>query len=212
MKKMILKMSRRERLALIFCSVVLFLGVVVYPATKKAAAYRVEQIDMLEEEIALLEDFHSLQSDGGQIKKENATLRDALKGTDGLLFPPMGSKVMFQTKMTQLLNELGPDLGLETDSGRSSVRDASTQMRLSLKGTGRYSEILNFMHKLEMHRPVIIVDSFMILSGKPKKDLPKGKKPTKEQIARAKSQEPGMQLRMTLHINSLPNEEEASND
>jgi len=212
MKKMILKMSRRERLALIACSAVLLFGVVVYPATKKAASFRRDQIDMLDEEIALLEDYHSLLGDAGQIKKENATLRDALKGTDGLLFPPMESKVMYQTKMVQLLNELGPDLELDVDSGRTSVRDASSQLNMTLKGSGRYSEILNFMHKLEMHRPVIIVDSFMILSGKPKKDLPRGKKPTKEQIAKAKSQEPGMQLRMSLHINCLPNEEEASND
>jgi hypothetical protein len=209
-KKMTLKIC--ERLALIACGAVLLLGVVVYPATKKANAYRSEQIDILDEEIAYLEDLQDLLNDSGQIKQENATLRSALKGTDGLLFPPMESKVMFQTRMVQLLNEMGPDLELEVDSGRSSVRDPSTKMNLVLKGRGRYPEILNFMNKLEMHRPVIIVDYFMILSGKPKKDLPKGKKLTKEQIAKAKSQEPSMSLRMALHINCLPNEEEVSDD
>jgi len=212
MKKIIHKLSRRERLALIVCAIVLFFGVVVYPVTKKAAAFRCEQIEMLEEEIALLKDYQELLNDSERIKSENIALRKTLKETDGLLFPPVESRVMFQTRMVQLFNQLGPDLELEIDPGRSSVQDASTRINLVLRGRGRYPEILNFIRRVETYRPIINIDYLMILSGKPKKDLPQGKKPTKEEIEKAKSMEPDMSLRMAVHVNCLPNEKEASND
>ena len=64
--------------------------------------------------------------------------------------------------MIKLFNELGPDLELETTSGRSSVGDASNQMNLQLKGEGRYPEVLKFLHRLETYRPLILVDRFTV--------------------------------------------------
>ena len=48
MKKMTLKISRRERVYLIVGGIVLFFGIAVYPAMKAAKNFRQEQLDMLE--------------------------------------------------------------------------------------------------------------------------------------------------------------------
>ena len=94
MKKLMLKMSRRERLYLIAGGAILLFGVVVYPATKKAKAYRVEQTEMLEDEVALLEDFTGMLNDAEAIQRENEQLRDALRGADDLLFPPIENPII----------------------------------------------------------------------------------------------------------------------
>jgi hypothetical protein len=153
-------MSRRERLYLISGVAVLLFGVVVYPATKKAAVYRETQREMLEDEMALLEDLYGLYYDAPAIEEENELLLHTLRKADDLLFPPIANPILTQTAMIKLMNELGPDLELETTSGRSSVGDAANQMNLTVRGEGRYPEILKFMHRLESYRPLILVESF----------------------------------------------------
>lgn len=162
MKNPISRMSRRERLYLITCAIVLFFGVVVYPATKKAAGYRETQREMLGDEKALLEDIYNLFYDSAAIEEEHETLRAALRQADDLLFPPIENPILTQTAMIKLFNELGPDLNLETTAGRSSVGDAANQMNLSVRGEGRYPEILKFMHRLETYRPLILIESFTL--------------------------------------------------
>jgi hypothetical protein len=161
MKKMILRMSRRERLYMIAGTAVLLFGVVVYPATKKAAAFQQEQMELLEEELVLRADYEGMIANEFAIEVEHELLRDALGETDGLLFPPIDNPIMLQSRMTQLLNEMGPDLELEISAGRSSVGNAATQVNLSIRGQGRYSAILKFLQKIETHRPVIVVDSLV---------------------------------------------------
>ena len=162
MKNILSRMSRRERLYLIAGTVVLFIGLVVYPATKKAAVHRETQREVLEDEMALLEDLYALFYDASAIEEEHEILRAALRKANDLLFPPIENPILTQTAMIKLFNELGPDLDLETTAGRSSVGDASNQMNLAVKGEGRYPEILKFMHRLETYRPLILVEGFSI--------------------------------------------------
>ena len=211
MKKMILRMSRRERIYLIAGTAVLLFGVVVYPATKKAAAFRQEQIDVLEDEIALREDFRGFIADEFAIELENELLRDTLGETDGLLFPPIDNPIMLQSRMIQLFNEMGPDLELEVSAGRSSISDAATQVNLSIRGRGRYPTILKFLHKLEMYRPVIIVDTLTMAGsskgrGRPGSRDPRDRRgpfgqPQPQKPTTEPTTEPTLQLRLLVHIN-----------
>lgn len=204
MKKTMLKMSQRERLYLIAGGAVLLFGVVVYPATKAASAYREEQLEALEDESILLADFNELLENADAIQRENEQLRTALHGADDLLFPPIENPIMTQTMMIKLLNELGPDLDLDVSPGRSSVGDSANQMNLAVKGIGRYPEILKFLYRLETHRPLILVDGMSIAAPKPRKtdarrpdkSTGKPKKPTVE-----KSKDPGMVFKLSIQIN-----------
>ena len=162
MKNFFFRMSRRERLYLIAGATVLFIGMVIYPATRKAGAYRKAQQEIFEDEMALLEDLYALFYDASAIEEEHEILRTALRDANDLLFPPIENPILTQTAMIKLFNELGPDLNLETTAGRSSVNDAANQMNLAVRGEGRYPEIFNFLHRLETYRPLVLVESFSI--------------------------------------------------
>jgi len=159
MKRLNLKISRRERLYLAAGGVALFAGLVVWPALRAAAGFRAGQLELLRGEIALLEDLRALVADSAAIELENSLLREALRETGDLLFPPAGNPVMQQAMVVKLLGELGPDLELEVTPARSSARDSPGQMNVSVRGRGRYPEILKFLYRMESHRPLIIVDS-----------------------------------------------------
>jgi len=208
MKKMMLNMSRRERLYLIAGAAVLLIGVVVYPVTKATAAYRLEQTELLEDEVALLQDFNEMLNDADTIQQQNQQLRDALRTTDGLLFPPIENPIMTQTMMIKLLNELGPDLDLDISAGRSSVGDSTNQMNLSLRGRGRYPEILKFLYRVETYRPLILVNEVMLAAPKPKR--PSSKKPSSNsKKAPEKTKDPSMVFRMSIQINCRNTEDGA---
>ncbi|MDZ8118559.1 GspMb/PilO family protein [Pontiella agarivorans] len=162
MKNPLAKLSRRERLYVLAGGTVLLFGLVLYPIGKKAAAFREEQLELLQEEAALLEDLYVLELDGWAIEEEHEKLKSALREADDLLFPPIENRILTQTAMIKLLNELGPDLELETTAGRSSVGDAANQLNLELRGEGRYPEILKFIHRLETYRPLILVQDFSL--------------------------------------------------
>jgi hypothetical protein len=207
MKKLMLKMSRRERLYVIAGGAILLFGVVVYPAAKEAKAYRVEQTEMLENEVLLLENYNDLLNSESAIERENEQLRDALRGADELLFPPIENPIMTQTMMIKLLNELGPDLDLDISAGRSSVGDGANQMNLTVKGRGRYPELLNFLYRVETYRPLILVNEMNLLAPKPKKAKPakKGSAGSKKATTQ-KTKDPGMMFKMTIQINSRDRE------
>ena len=180
---------------------------VLFPAWKAAAAFRADQLEQLEGEIDLLESLNGLMADARAIQTENALLRDALKGADDLLFPPIENRIMAQTRIIKLLNEMGPDLGLEVSAGRSGVGDASTQLNLSVRGKGRYPEILKFLHRVETYRPLILVDAMTLSAPKPKKPTAakgagKDKKPTEE-----KTKDPTMSFKLTIQIHARAAEE-----
>ena len=204
MKKPTFKISQREKSYLVVGGIVLFIGVVLFPAYKAAAAYREEQVEQLQAEIELLESLNGLVADARAIQTENEMLRDALKGADELLFPPVENRIMTQTKMIKLLNEMGPDLDLEVSAGRSGIGDSTTQMNLSVRGKGRYPEILKFLERVESYRPLVLVDSMSINAPKPKKPKPGSNKSKK---AVEKTKDPNMSFRLTVQIHTRPGEE-----
>jgi len=206
--KKILKMSRRERLYLIAGGAVLLFGVVVYPAAKAAAAYRLEQTEILEDEVALLEDFNGMLNDADSIQLENEQLRDALREAGDLLFPPIENPIMTQTMMIKLLNELGPDMGMDISAGRSSIGDGANQMNLTVKGRGRYPEILKFLYRVETYRPLILINDMTLVASKPRKPSSKGKSSSKsKKEGTGKTKDPGMNFRMSIQINCRDKEE-----
>ncbi|VGO22183.1 GspMb/PilO family protein [Pontiella sulfatireligans] len=203
MKKLIFKISQREKIYLIAGGLALFIGLVAFPGLKAASAFRQEQLEALRDETALLEDLNALVDDARVIQQENEMLRDALKGADELLFPPIENHIMMQTQLIKLLNEMGPDLGLEVSAGRSSVGDASTQMNMEVKGRGRYPEILKFLHRMETYRPLILVDSMSMSAPKPKKsNSSKSKKTVTE-----KTKDPSMGFKISIQIHTRAGEE-----
>jgi hypothetical protein len=212
MKKLKFKVSRREKAYLLAGAAALFVGVVLYPGLKAASAFRQEQLDALHDEIALLEDLNGLVADAHAIQQENEMLREALKGADDLLFPAMGNPIMMQSQMIKLLNELGPDLDLEVSAGRSSVGDASTQMNLSVRGRGRYPEILNFLYRMETYRPLILVDSMSLVAAKSSKKSSEKKQPGKQQKkpSTEKTKDPNMSFKMNVQIYTRSNTEDGT--
>ncbi len=197
------KISQREKIYLIAGGIALLIGVVVFPAYKAAGAYRAEQLEQLEGEVALLESLNGLLADARAIQTENEMLRDALKGADELLFPPIENRIMTQTQIIKLLNEMGPDMDLEVSAGRSGIGDASTQMNLSVKGKGRYPEILKFLHRLETYRPLILVDTMMLNAPKPKKKPDSSK--TQKKVE--KTRDPTMAFKISIQIHTRAGEE-----
>ncbi len=195
MKKIFAKMSRRERLYLMAGLAVIVFGVVVYPASRKASAFRMEQQEMLENDHTLLEGLYGLFYDAPVVEEEYETLSAALRRSNDLLFPPIENPILTQTAMIKLMNQLGPDLELETTSGRSSVSDAANQMNLSVRGQGRYPEILKFMHRLETYRPLILVESFSIGEKRSRGRRGRPRPTTTTQVA-----EPTLSLNMSIRI------------
>ncbi|MEI6892478.1 MAG: hypothetical protein V5783_09935 [Pontiella sp.] len=196
------KISQREKVYLIAGGIALFIGVVLFPAYKATGIYRAEQLEQLEGEIALLESLKGLIADAGAIQTENERLNHALKGADALLFPPIENRIMTQTKMIKLLNEMGPDLDLEVSAGRSGIGDASSQMNLLLKGRGRYPEILKFLERVETHRPLMLVNSMMLTAPRPKRARSRASKKNPE-----KTKDPSMGFRLTIQIHTRAGKE-----
>jgi hypothetical protein len=205
MKKLTFKISRREKMYLIAGGAALLVGLVIYPAFKSATAFREEQLESLQAEIALLEDLNGLVADARSIQEENELLRDALKGADELLFPPIENRIMMQGRMIKMLNEMGPDLGLEVTAGRSSIGDSSTQMNLSVKGRGRYPEILKFLYRVETYRPLVLVNSMSLVAPKAKKSSKKTSSKSKKSVEKTK--DPSMTFRISIQIHTRAGEE-----
>ena len=199
MKKMMLKFSRRERLYLIAGSAILLFGLVVYPATKAAKAYRGEQSEMLEDEVALLEDLKGMLNNEDSVEGEYEQLRSVLRGAGDWLFAGHENPIMTQNMIIKRLNELGPDLGIDVSPARTSTGDASGQMNLTVRGRGRYPEVLNFLYRIETHRPLIIVNDMDVIAPKPK---PKKKSSSSSKSApMEKTKDPTLHFRLLIEIN-----------
>ena len=208
MNNLLLKMSRRERLYVIICVAALAGGIIIYPAFKASGAHRAEELEQLQDAQELLADYQNLLDSKEVVQKENKKLKNALGNTDGLLFNSVGNAVMTQAMMVKLLNQFGPDLELDISSSRSSLRDIPGQFNFSVKGAGRYPEILNFLYQLETHRPLIVIDGLNLFVQKQnkKKLFPGG---GQRPVQTAEASEPKMKLRIDIHINCRTTEEGA---
>lgn len=214
MNNVFTRLSRRERLSALIAAAVLFAGGILYPLFRMSETYRQEKLEELEAARSLRASYQSMILNADQIQAENSELKDALSQTAGLLFDRVGNDVMMEASIIKLLNEMAPDLGLEISMSKPSLHALPGQMNFSIRGSGRYPEILNFFYKLETHRPLMVVDHFnMAAQGKRgsfgrngQRPFPMGEFSQKRSASAATAaavepSEPQMKLQMELHIN-----------
>jgi hypothetical protein len=206
MKNFLTRLSRRERLYVIAAAAALFSAVVLYPAFRASSAYRQEKIEELEAARALRATYQTMLRTAEQIRTENGELKEAVSRTDGLLFDRIGNDVMMEASVIKMLNQLAPDLSLDVSIARPSLRATPGRLNFSVRGTGRYPEILNFFYLLETHRPLIVVDHFSMAVQNNKRAVDqKLKAPaqaaTLRKTATVEPSEPRMKLQMDIHIN-----------
>ncbi len=215
MNNFLTRLSRRERLYALIAATALFVGGIVYPVLRKAETYRQEKLEELEAARALRATYQTMLRTDDQIRTENSELKEVLGRTDGLLFERIGNDVMMEASIIKLLNQMAPDLGLDISITRSSLRKLPGQMSFSVRGTGRYPEILNFFYLLETHRPLIVVDKFNMAvqnsktmqSSKWKPGQKQQPAPQKKPVTSAELTEPRMKLQLEIHINCRTAEE-----
>jgi hypothetical protein len=206
MNNFLTKLSRRERLYVIAAAAALFAAVVLYPAFRASSAYRQEKIEELEAARALRATYQTMLRTAEQIRTENGELKEAVGRTDGLLFDRIGNDVMMEAAVIKILNQLAPDLGLDISIARPSLHATPGRLNFSVRGTGRYPEILNFFYLLETHRPLIVVDRFNMAVQNSKRAVDQKLKAPAQAAALRKTaavepSEPRMKLQMDIHIN-----------
>jgi hypothetical protein len=208
MNNFLTRLSRRERIYVLIAAAALFAGGIVYPVLRKAETYRQEKLEELEAARAIRMTLQTMIRNADQIRTENGELKEALSRTDGLLFERIGNDVMMEASIVKLLNQMAPDLGLEISIARSSLRSLPGQMSFSVRGTGRYPEILNFFYQLETHRPLMVIDKFNMAVQNIRRQP--GQRPqtpqASQRIQKTSSavtapSEPRMRLQMDIHIN-----------
>jgi hypothetical protein len=215
MNNFLTKLSRRERLVVLIAAVVLFVAGVLYPLFRTSETYRQGKLEELDAARSLRASYRTMILNADQIRTENSELKDALSQTAGLLFDRAGNDVMMEASIIKLLNEMAPDLSLDISMSKPSLRAVPRQLSFSVRGNGRYPEILNFFYKLETHRPLIVVDHFNIsVQNRRGTSGPFGQsrqlppllaaalqKRASADAASAEPSEPRMKLQMELHIN-----------
>jgi hypothetical protein len=213
MKTFLTRLSRRERLYLLVAAAALFAGGVLYPVSRAAGAHRRETLEALEAARALNAGYLHMLRTAEQIRSENEELKESLDRTDGLLFDRVGNDVMMEAWVVRLLNQMAPDMGLEISRARTSLRDPPGVMKFTLRGSGRYPEILNFFYQLETHRPLIVINQFNIaIQGARRPSGQRGGQGgSQQQRSRAPQEteltEPRMRLQMEIQLHCRTAEE-----
>ena len=206
MSNFLTKLSRRERLYVLVAAVALLAGGIFYPVFRVSEKYRQEKLDELEAARSLRAGYRAMILSAEQIRAENSELKKVLDQAGGLLFDRIGNDVMMEASIIKLLNQMAPDLNLDVSMARSSLHGVPGQMSFTVRGTGRYPEILNFFYQIETHRPLIVVDQFD-MSAQNNKQRPFDQKQPSSQAKMqrttvvAELAEPRMKLQMKIHIN-----------
>lgn len=207
MSNFLTKLSRRERLYVLLAAVVLFAGGVFYPVFRAAEKYREGKLEELEAARSLRASYQAMILSSEQIRSENTELKNVLSQADGLMFDRAGNDVMMEASITKILNQMAPDLNLTVAMARSSLRGVPGQMNFTVRGTGRYPEILNFFYQIETHRPLMIVDQFNLAVQGDRRSPDQGEVRSPAAKKKKTSQraddltEPRMRLQMKIHIN-----------
>jgi len=210
MNKWFMGRSRRERLTLLVGAAILIFGVVIYPLAKTSAVTRSGQMAELEQVRALLSDYKSVIDSQEATEAEHEQLAGLMSATDGFLFERTGNNVMMEAMMTKLLNQFGPDLKLDVSESRASVRDDSSQIRFNVKGEGRYPDILNFIHQMEIYRPFIVIDGVSVnVAAQRSSRRGRGSRGPAAATQQAETTEPNIKLQLDIHINCTPQEDES---
>lgn len=153
------RLSRRERIGVLFAVAVLFAGGVLYPAGRAVNTTRRDKLEELGSARDLNDSYRDMLRSSDRIHAENRELKAALERTDGLLFDPVGNEVMMDAWVVKQLDQMAPDLGLNVNRARASLHSQSGLLTYKLRGGGRYPEILNFIYQLETYRPLIVIQS-----------------------------------------------------
>lgn len=206
MSNFLTKLSRRERLYVLVAAATLLAGGIFYPVFRVSGKYRQEKLEALEAARSLRAGYQAMILSAEQIRAENSELRKVLDQAGGLLFDRTGNDVMMEASIIKLLNQMAPDLNLDVSMARSSLRGVPGQMNFTVRGTGRYPEILNFFYQIETHRPLIVVDQFDMSTQNNRQRPSEQKKPssqTRMQRPAVEDEltEPRMKLQMKIHIN-----------
>lgn len=212
MNKWLMSRSRRERAVILAGAVVLVVGLVIVPLAKRSAEIRAGQMEELEQVRDLLGDYQSVIKSKDLIEDENEYLSGLIGSSDQFLFERTGNNVMMEAMMTKLLNQFGPDLKLDVSEGRGSLRSNDNQIHFDVKGTGRYPDILNLIHQIERHRPIIVIDAFSA-SAATQRSSRRGFGMFRQQPNASSQQsettEPTLRLKMEIHINCISPENES---
>jgi hypothetical protein len=211
MNKWFLSRSRRERATLLIGVIIVLVGVVIVPMAKRSAQVRSAQMDELDQINILAGDYQSLVDAEADIVIDNATLFSLVGASDGFLFERTGNNVMMEAMMTKLLNQFGPDLSLNISEGRSSLRNSTGRINYTVQGSGRYSAILNLIHQIETHRPIIAIDdlSVSVRAERSSNRRSTGRTRQTSQTQEAETTEPTLRLQMSIHINCMSSENES---
>jgi hypothetical protein len=209
MNNFLTKLSRRERIYVLIAVAALLAGGIFYPVFRATEKYRQSKLEELEDARALRASYKAMILSAEQIRSENTELKNVLSQADGLMFDRIGNDVMMEASITKILNQMAPDLNLNVSMARSSLRGVPGQMDFTIRGTGRYPEILNFFYQIETHRPLMIVDQFSISAQGDKRSSDQGgkslsdqkKKPSQRTAGAGEPTEPRMKLQMKIHIN-----------
>ncbi|MFA5689169.1 MAG: GspMb/PilO family protein [Kiritimatiellales bacterium] len=200
------RLSRRERIYVFAGAAVLFVFGVMVPLWNASENYRAGKLEELEAARRTRDSYRAMLQFTDAIQNENAELLGVTAQTDGLLFDRTGNDVMMEAAMVKLLNQMAPDMGLEISMGRPSLRAPAGQLTFSVRGTGRYPDILNFFYQLETHRPLIVIDQFnLALQNMRQRDggMPATlmQRPAPTASSSSSPAEPRIRLQMTIHIN-----------
>ena len=214
MSSFLTKLSRRERLYVLVAAAALLAGGIFYPVFRVTEKYRQGKLEELEAARSLHASYQTMILSADQFREENSELKKVLSQADGLLFDRIGNDVMMEASIIKLLNQMAPDLNLDVSMARASLHGTPGQMNFTVRGTGRYPEILNFFYQIETHRPLIIVDQFSVSvqssknlsdqSGRRSSDprrRPSSQSVTQRTAGPAELTEPRMKLQMRIHIN-----------
>ena len=215
MNNFLTKLSRRERLYVLFAAVALFAGGILYPLFRVSESYRQAKLEELQTARNLSETYQTMLRTADQIRTENSALKDVLGKSDGLLFERVGNDVMMEASIVKMFNQMAPDLSLDVSQARSTLHGVPGQMNFTVRGSGRYPEMLNFFYLIETHRPLIVVDriSMGTQSGRHSSDQSGGRPPdlkkkrsfpssmSKRTTSETEATEPRMKLSMEIHIN-----------
>lgn len=156
------KLSRRERIGVLFAVAVLFAGGVLYPAGRAIKNTRRVKMEELNSARELNDSYREMLRSADRLQAENGELRAALNKTDGMLFDPVGNEVMMDAWVVKQLDQMAPDLGLNVNRSRASLHSQPGLLTYKLRGGGRYPQILNFIYQLETYRPLIVIQSMHI--------------------------------------------------
>jgi hypothetical protein len=181
------KLSRRDRIALIAGSLLLLILLVFMPGIEKAHAYRKEQLELLEEDLALLQSYEDKvgAEDVNRRKyKRLKVLVDELPILTAHGEPPDD----LQTQMIADLNQLSP--GLTVKVKPLSLSEKENKVRFSVSATGRYEDVLKFLEQLELYRPLTEVDALQLTATKRILKTPKKGKKGKRGRRGKKSRKP----------------------